>query len=70
MAPHDEEEDPAVYRSARDENDSGTLLVSNPGFNRLQIVLRDQGVLSFVKYVSAEARGSRWDVCGEWETDE
>lgn len=72
MAPHDGEEDPAVYRSGQTgrgdgEDEDGTLLVSQPGFNRLLVVLRDAGVLSFVKYVSAEARGSRWDVCGEWE---
>ncbi|KAG8973446.1 hypothetical protein FRB90_009933, partial [Tulasnella sp. 427] len=73
MAPHEGEEDPAVYRSgssgkngADDEEEDGTLLVSQPGFNRLLLVLRDAGVLSFVKYVSAEANGSRWDICGEW----
>ncbi|KDQ64141.1 hypothetical protein JAAARDRAFT_27758 [Jaapia argillacea MUCL 33604] len=118
MAPHDEEDDPAVYRSGRrrkssnatnghnhaegsltngvaphieeeeranghdheeepaesemdeeelEEEDSGTLLTVQPGFNRLLLVLRDEGVMRFVKYVSAAADGSRWDVCGEWE---
>ena len=38
-----------------------------PGFNRLLLVLRDEKVLRFVKYVSAAAEGSRWDVCGEYE---
>jgi hypothetical protein len=36
-------------------------------FNRLLIVLRDPGVMRFVKYLSASAKGSRWDVGGEWE---
>jgi hypothetical protein len=49
-----------------DEED-GTLLTVQPGFNRLLLVLRDVGVMRFVKYVSAAAEGSRWDVCGEYE---
>jgi len=103
MAPHDEEDDPAVYRSSSrkktahngdghvdngngngsagssnendevemedsdDEDEDATLLTSQPGFNRLLLVLRDEGVMRFVKYVSAAAEGSRWDVCGEYE---
>ncbi|KZW04293.1 hypothetical protein EXIGLDRAFT_716273 [Exidia glandulosa HHB12029] len=103
MAPHDGDEDPAVYRSGgsskkgkangsngaangngedaqdgedadpdedvemEEEDDSGTLLTVQPGFNRLLLVLRDASVMHFVKYVSAAAEGSRWDVCGEWE---
>ena len=31
------------------------------------LVLRDEGVMRFVKYVSAAAEGSRYDVCGEWQ---
>jgi hypothetical protein len=49
-----------------DEEDS-TLLTVQPGFNRLLLVLRDERVMRFVKYVSASAEGSRWDVCGEYE---
>ncbi|KZT72481.1 hypothetical protein DAEQUDRAFT_704824 [Daedalea quercina L-15889] len=105
MAPHEEEDDPAVYRSGSkkkmngagsestsnghgasngngvghpgpdamdedsddDDDDSGTLLTVQPGFNRLLLVLRDEGVMRFVKYVSAAAQGSRWDICGEFE---
>ncbi|KAH9045362.1 Oxoglutarate and iron-dependent oxygenase degradation C-term-domain-containing protein [Lactarius pseudohatsudake] len=101
MAPHEEEDDPAVYRSGShkkaehngdghavngngsagssndndevemedsdDEDEDATLLTSQPGFNRLLLVLRDEGVMRFVKYVSAAAEGSRWDVCGEYE---
>jgi prolyl 3-hydroxylase /prolyl 3,4-dihydroxylase len=101
MAPHDEEDDPAVYRSGShnksaqnghghtvngngsagsshgngeidtedsdDEDDDATLLTVQPGFNHLLLVLRDEGVMRFVKYVSAAAEGSRWDVCGEYE---
>jgi hypothetical protein len=96
MAPHDDEDDPAVYRSgsskkaandAKESNlshsdermgdagsdvgtedgDDGTLLTVQPGFNRLLLVLRDEGVMRFVKYISAAAEGSRWDICGEYE---
>jgi prolyl 3-hydroxylase /prolyl 3,4-dihydroxylase len=86
MAPHDGEDDPAVYRSGsqakngsngaphtngaeneHEDDDDSTLLAVHPGFNRLLLVLRDEGVMHFVKYVSAAAEGSRWDVCGEYE---
>ena len=50
-----------------DEEEDGTLLTVQPGFNRLLLVLRDEGVMRFVKYVSASAPGSRWDVCCEYE---
>ncbi|KII95283.1 hypothetical protein PLICRDRAFT_34124 [Plicaturopsis crispa FD-325 SS-3] len=50
-----------------EDEDDGTLLTVQPGFNRLLLVLRDERVMRFVKYVSAAAEGSRWDVCGEYE---
>ena len=50
-----------------EEEEDGTLLTVQPGFNRLLLVLRDERVMRFVKYVSAAAPGSRWDVCGEYE---
>ena len=49
------------------DDEDGTLLTVQPRFNRLLLVLRDEGVMHFVKYVSAGAPGSRWDVCGEYE---
>jgi prolyl 3-hydroxylase /prolyl 3,4-dihydroxylase len=94
MAPNEDNDDPAVYRSGSsrktnekvdskahantdddmdveedidEEDEDGTLLTAQPGFNRLLIVLRDEGVMRFVKYVSAAAQGSRWDICGEYE---
>ncbi|KAG6891719.1 hypothetical protein C0992_010122 [Termitomyces sp. T32_za158] len=115
MAPHNEEDDPAIYRSGTrskpttaaspdvsahspqhtngngnsnsngngttahspasldedqemgEEEEDSTLLTVQPGFNRLLLVLRDERVMRFVKYVSAAAEGSRWDVCGEYE---
>ncbi|KZO98146.1 hypothetical protein CALVIDRAFT_479244 [Calocera viscosa TUFC12733] len=106
MAPHEGEEDPAVYRSGgkvnghangngkeevngsgsggangneadreaetadsddSEEDETGTLLTAPASFNGLLIVLRDPKLMRFVKYVSAAAEGSRWDVCGEWQ---
>lgn len=122
MAPHNEEDDPAIYRSSTqrkqkedgaaasnghadsstsstsmvqhpttfrssspsrssgsnsqeeaddaemsEEEEDSTLLTVQAGYNRLLLVLRDERVMRFVKYVSAAAEGSRWDVCGEYE---
>ena len=50
-----------------EEEEDSTLLTVQPGYNRLLLVLRDERVMRFVKYVSAAAEGSRWDVCGEYE---
>lgn len=43
--------DPAVYRSAADDDDDGVLFSMPASWNALSVVLRDQGVLRFVKYV-------------------
>lgn len=49
------------------DDDEGPLLTLPVSFNKLLLVLRDPGVMRFVKYLSAAAPGSRWDVGGEWE---
>lgn len=49
------------------DDDEGPLLTMGPSFNRLSLVLRDPGVMRFVKYLSANAPGSRWDIDAEWE---
>ncbi|WFD30032.1 putative component of NuA3 histone acetyltransferase complex [Malassezia sp. CBS 17886] len=106
MAPHEGEEDPAVYQSGakkaagdavggggedaggdeadgdgeggdgdadeddgdEDEDDEfdGVLLNVTPSFNTLNVVLRDEGVMRFVKYLGAGAGGSRWDIAAEY----
>ncbi|MCJ1388074.1 hypothetical protein MMC18_000918 [Xylographa bjoerkii] len=59
--------DPAVYQAAGDEDeDDGILFSMAAGWDRLSLVLRDKGVMKFVKYVSAKAEGDRWDVVGEF----
>ena len=59
--------DPAIYRSAPDEEDDGILFTNTPSWNQFSVVLRDKGTLRFVKYVSQAAKGDRWDIKGEVE---
>lgn len=58
--------DPAIYAGGDADADDGILFSMPAGWNNASIVLRDRGVLRFVKYVSSRARGARWDVVGEW----
>lgn len=66
--------DPAIYQSSSLDNndgdgdgDDGILFATAPGWNRMSIVLRDAGVLRFVKFVSRGAGGDVWDLMGEVE---
>ncbi|KAL9609617.1 MAG: hypothetical protein Q9167_005618 [Letrouitia subvulpina] len=58
--------DPAIYQSQADDEEDGVLFSMPAGWNRLGIVLRDRGVMRFVKYVSRRAKGDRWDLFGEF----
>lgn len=67
MAGDDDEDDAdaAVYKtssSGGDDDDDNVLFTVPATWNKMSIVLRDSGVLRFVKYVSRKARGDRWDV--------
>ncbi|KAL1964809.1 hypothetical protein VTN77DRAFT_6311 [Rasamsonia byssochlamydoides] len=62
--PKKSKSDPAIYKAAAGEDD-GILFSTAAGWNRMSIVLRDSGTLKFVKYVSAAAKGDRWDITGE-----
>ncbi|ORY06722.1 hypothetical protein K493DRAFT_16228 [Basidiobolus meristosporus CBS 931.73] len=62
----DADEDPAVYKSAAPDED-GALLTISAGCNVLSLVLRDEEVMKFTKYISSLAPGSRWDVAFEYE---
>lgn len=55
-----------VYR-AKDEEDEESLLSVSPSHNVLSLVMRDQNVMRFVKYVSINALSSRWDISAEYE---
>lgn len=65
---NDDNMDPAVYRGG-DGSDS-VLATNYPSWNVFHLFLRDEGILKFVKYVSRNAPGSRWDVTGEWIVDD
>ncbi|KAI8997143.1 Oxoglutarate and iron-dependent oxygenase degradation C-term-domain-containing protein [Pilobolus umbonatus] len=67
MTGHEDDDDPATYRSF---DEDGALLTVPAGMNELSIVLRDEGVMRFIKYVSARAPGSRWDISYEYEVAE
>lgn len=63
-------DDPAVYRASSNgeaDEDDGILMSTPASWNTLTVVLRDRGVLRFVKYVSQSAKGDRWDVSGRYE---
>ncbi|KZT62765.1 hypothetical protein CALCODRAFT_548749 [Calocera cornea HHB12733] len=66
-AEEEEEEEGEEDDGSDDEDETGTLLTAPASFNGLLMVLRDPKLMRFVKYVSAAAEGSRWDVCGEWQ---
>lgn len=60
-----EDDDPAIYK-ASDPADDSVLYTSQCKWNSLSLMLRDPSVLKFVKYVSINAKGSRWDITGQW----
>ncbi|KAJ4290150.1 putative component of NuA3 histone acetyltransferase complex [Collariella sp. IMI 366227] len=64
----DSNEDAAIYKSSAE--DDNILFFQAAAWNKMSIVLRDSGTLRFVKYVSASAKGDRWDVSGTFEIEE
>ncbi len=68
MAGDDEaDDDAAIYKSSSDPDDDNVLFAMPATWNKMSIVLRDSGVLKFVKYVSKSAKGDRWDVNGAFD---
>ncbi|KAJ2723571.1 putative component of NuA3 histone acetyltransferase complex [Coemansia sp. Benny D115] len=59
----DASNDGSVYRLAADD---GILMTAPAAWNTLNVALREPGVVRFIKYVSASAPGSRWDVSFEY----
>jgi prolyl 3-hydroxylase /prolyl 3,4-dihydroxylase len=60
-----------IYRVNEENPEEDTELLSiQGGFNRLNIVLRDTGVMKFIKFVSYRAPSSRWDLAMEYKIDE
>jgi hypothetical protein len=63
--------DPAIYKAAQEDEGDDGILFSNPAsWNTLSLVLRDRGVLKFVKYVSGKAKGDRYDFAGAVEVED
>jgi hypothetical protein len=58
---------PQVYRP--DGGDDDDLLSVCAACNTLTVVLRPPARMHFVKYVSAAAPGSRWDVAADFHVD-
>lgn len=58
-----------VYRANNDDDDT-ELLSIQAGCNVLNIVLRDKGVMRFIKYVSNRAPSSRCDITMEFEVEQ
>ncbi|KAI9504568.1 Oxoglutarate and iron-dependent oxygenase degradation C-term-domain-containing protein, partial [Coemansia spiralis] len=56
--------DGSVYRLA--EEDDGILLTTPAAWNTLNVAMREPSIVKFVKYVSASAPCSRWDVSFEY----
>ncbi|CCE62280.1 hypothetical protein TPHA_0C01240 [Tetrapisispora phaffii CBS 4417] len=58
-------EDATVYR--RDDAGDSVLINKPASWNSLNLVLRDESVMEFVKYISWGAESSRWDVRIQWD---
>jgi hypothetical protein len=56
-----------VYRQDKKDDAEESLLSVTPGFNTLSLVLRDQEIMRFIKYLGAAAPGSRFDIAMEYE---
>ena len=57
-------DDAAIYKTSSDADDDNVFFTVAANWNKMSIVLRDSGVLKFVKYVSRKAPGDRWDISG------
>ncbi|GAB7356203.1 hypothetical protein MBLNU459_g6784t2 [Dothideomycetes sp. NU459] len=70
IAKNKKKADPAIYQASGDDEDDGILFSNPAAWNTLSVVLRDKGVLKFVKYVSGAAKGDRWDFVGAVEVED
>lgn len=57
-------DDPSIYRN---DGDDSVLVNTQACWNKLVLMIRDPSVLKFVKYVSFNANGSRWDLSAQWD---
>ncbi|KAG0666967.1 hypothetical protein C6P45_000176 [Maudiozyma exigua] len=50
-----------------DDNGESVLINKPASWNSFNLVLRDENILEFIKYVSWGAKGSRWDIKMLWD---
>jgi prolyl 3-hydroxylase /prolyl 3,4-dihydroxylase len=62
----EENEDAAIYKTSSDADEDNVLFTMPASWNKMSVVLRDSGVLKFVKYISRNAKGDRWDISGSF----
>ncbi|KAH3902781.1 related to PKHD-type hydroxylase TPA1 [Saccharomycodes ludwigii] len=60
-------DDASVYK--KDDSGDAVLINKPAAWNTFTLVLRDENVLEFIKYVSANASGSRWDINAKWDVE-
>ncbi|KAI9730158.1 MAG: hypothetical protein M1818_008252 [Claussenomyces sp. TS43310] len=63
------DDDAATYKMTGNDDDN-VLFTMTAAWNKMSIVLRDSGTLKFVKYVSQNAKGDRWDVAATYGVKE
>ena len=62
------EEDNGDDQAVVHDDGGESVLINKPAsWNTLNLVLRDENILEFVKYVSWGAKGSRWDIKMLWD---
>ncbi|VEU20017.1 DEKNAAC100445 [Brettanomyces naardenensis] len=59
------EDEAAIYRSS--DADESVAYESQACWNKLCLMFRDPSVMKFVKYISADSPGSRWDITATWK---
>ena len=62
--------DAAIYKTSSHGEDDNVLFTMPASWNNMSIVLRDDGILKFVKYVSRNAKGDRWDISAAYGVKE
>ena len=66
QAEHEDGEDDRKRKEDGEDKDDGQLLSVTPGCNVLSLVMRDENIMRFIKYVGANAPGSRWDIAMDY----
>lgn len=68
--PADPENNAATAEVYRPDDDDDELLSISAVPNSMNLVLRQEGLMDFVKYISTRAGGSRWDISMEYQLED